>query len=88
MHAAAEKREPQAKPFLLNALEINASIYDAMLIARNAHDNVQPAPAVPATLGSPGAAPAATRTRRPAVFKGDLNDAVDDWEANKPAEFR
>lgn len=86
---------PNAKG-VLDALDMERDLYDSKLAALNAATQIAreapqaPAPPVPPLMGAAGAAPQATqnaRAARPKAF-GDLDDAVDEWMKNPPAEFR
>lgn len=78
---------------VLDALDMERELYDAKLTALNsataiAHDAAAPPP-VPPLMGSAGASPQATQPRvAPNRKFGSLDDAVDDWFANPPAQFR
>lgn len=76
---------------ILEAVQMNAALYDARLIAER-QQLTQPAPAaleVPAVLGSQGASPGGSRqiTRKP-ESNVDLNEAVEDWLATDSKHFQ
>ncbi|MGB8965742.1 MAG: hypothetical protein WCB99_08890 [Candidatus Cybelea sp.] len=79
---------------VLDALNMERDLYDAKLSALNtatsiAHEAATPLPPVPPLMGSGGASPQATQPTRHSPKKfGTLDDAVDDWVSNPPAQFR
>lgn len=80
---------------VLDALEMERDLYDSKLTALNAassiaRDAAVPAPPVPPLMGNAGASPSPSPTPRVASNKkfGSLDDAVEDWVNNPPAQFR
>lgn len=80
---------------VLDALDMERDLYDSKLSALSqassiVRDAAAPPPPVPPLVGSTGAAPQASqpsRNARPKDFS-TLDDAVDDWVNNPPAQFR
>ena len=78
---------------ILDAVEMNAAMYEAMNAAAGARQTTQDVPppaAVPALVSGQGASPNGSRparSGRPQKFD-NLDEAVDDWVKNPPPEFR
>jgi hypothetical protein len=77
---------------VIDALDMEKTLYDAYLIVHNqakANGEPPPPPTPPPLMGSAGASPQTTpvRAAAPKSFT-NLDDAVDEWMTNPPTQFR